>query len=42
MVYVLFWMEDPIPDVMPTYDVAVGGRFKVNTYKVTYMVGACI
>lgn len=31
--------EDPIPDVMPTYDVAVGGRFKVNTYKVTYMVG---
>ena len=32
--------EDPIPDVMPTYDVAVGGRFKVNTYKVTYMVGS--
>ena len=31
--------EDPIPDVMPTYDVAVGGHFTVNTYKVTYMVG---
>ena len=31
--------EGPIPDVMPTYDVAVGGHFTVNTYKVTYMVG---
>ena len=37
--YTFSGWEDPIPDVMPTYDVAVGGRFKVNTYKVTYMVG---
>ena len=38
--YTFSGWEDPIPDVMPTYDVAVGGRFKVNTYKVTYMVGS--
>lgn len=37
--YTFSGWEDPIPDLMPEYDVAVAGHFTVNTYKVTYVVG---